>query len=225
MGVLYSMMKLRFLITAITLLIFSFQGYSQKLDTVFYGADWKEMSKAGSSFYRILIKNPEGKFSVTDYFKEGQVQMTGTLKSLAPDVKDGEFIWYYQNGKTQTVTTYEDDKVITSKSWDENGQDIVLNGILDVQPEYPGGIQKFYQYISSHFVYPKGFNPRPKGIINLSFVINRDGRISDVTIVNSVHEILDAEAVRVLKTMPKWKPGMQNGEAVRVKYNIPLNMK
>jgi protein TonB len=94
-----------------------------------------------------------------------------------------------------------------------------------VQPEYPGGMQKFYQYIGSHFNYPKGLNPRPVGRIALSFVINRDGSISDVNVVNSVHELLDAEAVRVLKKMPKWKPGMQNGKAVRVKYNIPLSMK
>ncbi|MBC7568085.1 MAG: energy transducer TonB [Pedobacter sp.] len=218
-------MNLRFIIFLVTLLTFSLQSYSQKLDTLFYDVNWKETSKANSSFYRILTKIEEGKFSVTDYFKTGEVQMTGTLKSIAPNVNDGEFIWFYKNGMTQTITSYESGKVITSKSWDEKGKDIVLNGIIDIQPEYRGGMQNFYQYIASHFIYPKGLNPRPKGTINLSFVIDNDGSINDVYVVNSVHPILDAEAVRVLKTMPKWKPGMQKGKAVRVKYNIPLSMK
>jgi protein TonB len=214
-------MKLRFIISTFTLLILGFNGYAQKLDTIFYDSSWKETPKNNSSFYRILTKTEEGKFSVIDYFKTGEVQMTGTLKSLNPDVKDGEFIWYYLNGMTRTLTSYQDGKAITSKSWDEKGQEIVLNGMLDVQPEYPGGVQEFYQYIASHFNYPKGFNPRPTGRIDLSFVINRDGSISDVTVVNSMQKVLDAEAVRVLKTMPKWKPGMQNGKEVCVKYNIP----
>ncbi|MEJ7560606.1 MAG: energy transducer TonB [Pedobacter sp.] len=218
-------MKLRSVITLILLLILSFQGYSQQLDTVYYDVDWKETSRAGSSYFRTMSKTPEGRFLITDHYNTGEVQMTGTLLSLNPEVKDGEFIWYYQNGKTRTITSYEKDRTLSSKSWDEKGESIVLNGILDVQPEFPGGMQRFYRYIASHFHYPKGLSPRPKGIINLSFVIDRDGSISDIKVVNSVHELLDAEAVRLLKYMPKWKPGMQLGKAVRVKYNIPLSMK
>jgi protein TonB len=218
-------MNSRAIISLIFLLVLSFHSYGQVLDTIFYDANWKESVKANSSYYRILLKKEDGKFNVTDYFKSGEIQMTGTLKSHDPDVKDGDFVFYYKNGVTQTKSTFVDGQETASKSWDQNGKDVVLDGKVEVQPEYPGGMQKFYQYITSHFVYPKGFNPRPKGTIILSFVVERDGRSDDVQVVSSVNEILDAEAVRVIKSMPKWKAGIQKGQPVRVKYTIPLSMK
>lgn len=218
-------MNLRSIISAITLLVLSFQGYGQTLDTIFYDANWKQAIKANSSYYRILSKTDNGKFSVTDYYNTGQVQMTGTLKSHDPDVKEGDFVFYYKNGVTQTKSTYVNGQETESKSWDQEGKDVVLDGKVEVQPEYPGGMENLYRYIGSHFIYPKGLSPRPKGTINLSFVIERDGSTDDVRVISSVHKILDAEAVRVIKSMPKWKPGIQKGQPVRVMYNIPLTMK
>jgi protein TonB len=218
-------MNLRAIISALTLLIISFQGYGQTIDTIFYDANWKETVKASSSYYRILVKKEDGKFFVTDYYNSGQVQMTGTLTAHDPDMKDGDFVYYYENGAIKTKSTFVNGQETATKSWDQNGKDVVLDGKVEVQPEYPGGIQNFYQYIASHFVYPKGFNPRPIGTIMLSFVIEKDGRSDDVRVVSSVHKIVDAEAVRVIRSMPKWKPGIQKGQPVRVMYNIPLSMK
>ena len=219
-------MNLRAIISAITLItISSFQGYSQTLDTIFYDANWKESPKANSSYYRILVKNSDGKFFVKDYYNTGQVQMTGTLTTHDPDVKDGDFVYYYENGVTKTKSTFVNGQETATKSWDQNGKDVVLDGKVEVQPEYPGGMQNLYQYIGSHFIYPKGLTPKPKGTIILSFVIEKDGRSDDVRVVSSVNRFLDAEAVRVIKSMPKWKPGIQKGQPVRVMYNIPLTMK
>ena len=213
-------MNLRLIISALFLIGAAVQANAQKVDTTFYDADWKETGKANHSFYRIMSKTDDGKSLATDYFKTGEVQMTGTFKSLSPEVKDGEFIWYHKNGRMKTVTTYKDNTVTSTKSWDEEGGEII-----NVPPEYPGGMQALYKYIGSKFIYPKGLNPKPIGIINLSFVIDKDGRITDISVVQSVHELLDAEAVRVLRSVRKWKPGTQNGVPVRVKYNIPLNMR
>ncbi|TCD00381.1 energy transducer TonB [Pedobacter psychroterrae] len=213
-------MNLRLIISALLLLVAGVQSYAQKVDTTFYDADWKETEKANHSFYRIMSNTDDGKFLATDYFKTGEVQMTGTFKSLSPEVKDGDFIWYHQNGRKQTVTNYKDNATTSTKSWDEEGVEII-----NVPPEYPGGMQALYKYIGAKFVYPKGLNPKPIGKINLSFVIDKDGSITDITVVESMHELLDAEAVRVLQRVPRWKPGTQNGKPVRVKYNIPLSMK
>ena len=213
-------MNLRLIISILLLLNAGVQGYAQKIDTTFYDADWKETEKANHSFYRIMSKTDDGKLMATDYFKTGEVQMTGTYKSLSPEVKDGDFIWYHQNGKKKTLTNFKDNAIISTNSWDEEGVEVI-----NVPPEYPGGMQALYKYIGTKFIYPKGLKPKPIGIINLSFVIDKDGSITDITVVQSVHELLDAEAVRVLGSVPRWKPGTQNGKAVRVKYNIPLNMK
>ena len=213
-------MNLRLFISTLFLLAACLQGYAQSTDTTFYDVDWKETDKSNHAFYRIMSQTDDGKPLATDYFKSGEVQMTGTFKSLSPEIKDGEFIWYYKNGQKQTVSLYRDNSIVSTKSWSEDGAEII-----NVPPEFPGGMQALYKYIGANFVYPKGLNPKPIGRINLSFVVDKDGSISDVTVVESVHRLLDEEAVRVLKRMPKWKPGMQNDKAVRVKYNIPLSMK
>lgn len=213
-------MNLRLIISAILLFCAGIQSYAQKIDTTFYDADWKDTDRANHSFYRIMSNADDGKFSVTDYFKTGEVQMTGTFKSLSPQVKDGEFVWYHKNGKKQTVTIFQDNATISTKSWDEEGVEVI-----NVPPEFPGGMQELYKYIGSNFRYPKGLTPKPVGKINLSFVIDTDGSITDIVIVESLHQLLDAEAVKVLLRAPRWKPGTQNGRPVRVKYNIPLSMR
>ena len=86
-------------------------------------------------------------------------------------------------------------------------------------------MEKLYQYIGKNFTYPQELlKARPKGKILLVFVVDKNGRISDVEVTQSVHPLLDAEAVRVVENMPRWEPGIQYGKPVRVKYTIPISM-
>ena len=81
-------------------------------------------------------------------------------------------------------------------------------------------------YLSSHLQYPVVAQENGvQGRVVVSFVVERDGSISDVKIARSIDPSLDKEAVRVVKSMPKWNPGKQNGSAVRVKYNVPVSFK
>ena len=93
----------------------------------------------------------------------------------------------------------------------------------EVEPEYPGGTDAMYKFLSSNITYPA--QARADGIsgqVMLEFVVERDGSVSNVKVLKSAHPDLDAEAVRVLKMMPNWKPGKQNGAPVRCYYNIPV---
>ncbi len=100
--------------------------------------------------------------------------------------------------------------------------DKVLFG-AEVNPEFPGGDPKLYQYLNSEMHYPEfERDNRVEGTVYLSFVINRDGAVDEIKVLRSVDNFLDAEAVRVLKKMPKWKPGKQNGNPVRVQMSIPV---
>lgn len=216
-------MNLRFKISALFLFLLSFQSYAQQVDTTYYDADWKVAPKSASTYHRVSFKDGDGKIIVTDYYNTGEIQMTGRFLSLSPDVKDGLFTWYHKNGQKQSEKRFVKDKQISFQSWEEDGKAIDLIK-LDVQPEYPGGINKLYAYIGENFAYP-AISYRPKGTIYMSFVINNDGTITDVTVEKPFHKLLDAEAVRVLKKMPSWKPGFKDGKAVRVKYNIPISMK
>ena len=98
--------------------------------------------------------------------------------------------------------------------------------VVEKMPEFPGGLQALIQYISSNVKYPKDAEDAGKeGRVIVRFVVNEDGTISDETLINSVFPSLDEEALRVIKSMPKWHPGEQDGKKVRVYYTIPLFFK
>jgi protein TonB len=86
-----------------------------------------------------------------------------------------------------------------------------------------GGIDKFREWIYKHTNYPQdAVDARIKGKVTLTFVVEKDGSVSNVEIVKGVHPLLDKEAVKVISESPKWSPGLQRGQPVRVRYVIPV---
>ncbi len=95
---------------------------------------------------------------------------------------------------------------------------------VEQQPEFPGGTTEMYKYLNKNIKYPGAASrANVSGRVFLQFVVNIDGSITDVEVVKGVGFGCDEEAVRVVKGMPKWKPGRQSGRAVRVKYTLPVN--
>ena len=95
--------------------------------------------------------------------------------------------------------------------------------IVEIQPEFPGGIEKMMQFISNNFQYPQiDMDNGIQGRVYVSFVVERDGTISTLKVLRGVSKTIDAEAIRVIKKMPNWKPGEQAGKKVRVKYILPI---
>ena len=95
--------------------------------------------------------------------------------------------------------------------------------IVEEIPEFPGGVAKMNEYLSNSIIYPEyAVDNNIEGKVILEFVIDIDGTITDIKIKHSVHESLDNEALRVVKSMPKWKPGKNDGKLVRVKYTLPI---
>jgi protein TonB len=98
--------------------------------------------------------------------------------------------------------------------------------VVEQMPSFPGGDAALMQYLSSHIKYPVVAEENGiQGRVIATFVVERDGSITDVKVVKSVDPSLDKEAIRVLKSMPKWIPGKQNGAAVRVKYTVPVTFR
>ena len=98
--------------------------------------------------------------------------------------------------------------------------------VVEVMPSYPGGQGALLSYLSSHVKYPVVAQENGvQGRVTVSFVVERDGSITDVHVVRSVDPSLDREAARVVSSMPNWQPGKQNGSAVRVKFNVPVQFK
>ena len=98
--------------------------------------------------------------------------------------------------------------------------------VVEVMPQYPGGQIAMLKYIMENIKYPKQIMEEGiQGRVTVRFIVEKDGSISDVKPILSVHPLLDKEAVRVVKSMPKWSPGKHNGKPVRVRFNLPVMFK
>ena len=98
--------------------------------------------------------------------------------------------------------------------------------VVEQMPSFPGGPSALMQYLNSNIKYPVVAEENGvQGRVVCTFVVEKDGSITDVRVVKSVDPSLDKEAMRVVKGMPKWIPGKQNGSAVRVKYTVPVTFR
>lgn len=98
--------------------------------------------------------------------------------------------------------------------------------VVEEMPEYPGGMAECMKFLAKNIKYPTIAQENGvQGRVIVQFVVNKDGTIVDPVVVRSVDPYLDKEALRVIKAMPKWKPGKQRGKAVRVKYTVPVTFR
>lgn len=128
------------------------------------------------------------------------------------DDKDGQVLTSHQAIATEPVKPKEEE----NKVFD----------VVEQMPSYPGGMGALMQYLSSSIKYPVIAEENGiQGRVICTFVVERDGSITDVRIAKSVDPSLDKEAQRVVSKMPRWIPGKQNGSAVRVKYTLPVTFR
>ena len=98
--------------------------------------------------------------------------------------------------------------------------------VVEQMPEFPGGAQALFGFVAKNIHYPKAAEDAGiQGRVIVTFVVMKDGSIGEVKVAKGVSPELDEEAVRCVKSMPKWKPGMQKGQAVNVKYTMPLSFR
>lgn len=107
---------------------------------------------------------------------------------------------------------------------EEEPEEQTIFEVVEQMPEFPnGGMAGLMQYLSKNIKYPTIAQENgTQGRVTVQFVVNRDGSIVDAKVLRGVDPYLDKEAIRVIISMPKWKPGMQRGKAVRVKYTVPV---
>lgn len=104
--------------------------------------------------------------------------------------------------------------------------DNVVFQVVEKMPSFPGGDAALFKFLGDNVKYPVIAQENGvQGRVICQFVVNKDGSIVDVEVVRSVDTSLDKEAIRVIKSMPKWSPGQQRGKPVRVKYTLPVNFK
>ena len=103
-------------------------------------------------------------------------------------------------------------------------EDVFL--VVEESPEFPGGTNALMGYLRDNMVIPDSCRENNiQGRVLVTFIVEKDGSITKPVVVKSVNHLLDAEALRLVSAMPKWKPGRQNGQAQRVKFTIPINFR
>ena len=174
--------------------------------------------KEYDSYYglTVLLKQ-EGKYFYDDEIVNVPTGMEARIVGIykfQEEYKTVPVIQFYE--KTTPVITDEAETIENNKSYD----------VVEQMPSYPGGNGALMQYLSSHIKYPVIAEENGiQGRVICTFVVERDGSITDVRIAKSVDPSLDKEAVRVVSSMPKWIPGKQDGKPVRVEYTFPVTFR
>lgn len=150
--------------------------------------------------------------------KSMTVQMTEAVMSLT----EMEVVGYAPakvEGLPDVLQTSEDENLA------KKGEEAVFV-VVESQPEYPGGMGELIKFLSRNIKYPAAAQQaRVQGKVIVEFLVGKDGSISDIKVKRSVNPELDAEAVRVIGLMPKWRPGEQRGKAVDVRYELPITFR
>ena len=125
---------------------------------------------------------------------------------------------------SQVVTQEQSEEGgVAEEYFEEKTEEIILVDI-DTLPEFPGGRVELIKYIHQNLKYPSvALKQRIHGKVACSFIVNEDGTVSDVKLEKGVYIFLDDEALRVLRTMPRWNPGKKDGKSVKVKCYVPVH--
>ena len=204
-------------------------GFVVGLAVLFVGFEWSTRDV-------MVVQASEG---VADIIAEEEVEITRpedtppppppppapaaaeVLNVVEDDVKldDVEIISSEDDASSAQVEAYTPPAVVEEE--EESSQQIFT--VVETMPEFPGGQGALLQYLSKSIKYPVIAQENGiQGRVSCSFVVNKDGSIVDAEVIRGVDPSLDKEALRVINTMPKWKPGMQRGKPVRVKFTVPV---
>ncbi len=117
----------------------------------------------------------------------------------------------------------KESKVVKAEAMAPQDEEVPIFTVVEEMPEYPGGMKALYSYLGENIKYPDEAKKNGiSGTVYITYVVEKDGSVSNAKVLRGASPELDKEAVRVVSAMPKWKPGKQKGIPVRVQYNLPI---
>ena len=166
------------------------------------------------------------KFTAPEIKKDDEVKPEDELKSQDDLSKTNTAIGAFDvkgNDEAEGEVLKAKEVVVDEKPKEEETK---VFDVVEQMPQFPGGPNALFEYLSKNIKYPVVAEENGiQGRVIVTFVVERDGSITDVKVAKSVDPSLDKEAQRVVKSMPHWIPGKQNGSAVRVKYTVPVTFR
>jgi TonB family protein len=138
--------------------------------------------------------------------------------------KDGVWKGLFNKNKAHFIESYINGTLISGTAVYEDSSTSIYKGAREVPPQFKGGLGAFYKYLGNNIQYPDDARERNiQGVVYLSFVVEKDGKLSEIKVKKGVYPPIDSEALRVMKRCPLWVPGTQYGRAVRVAYDVPIS--
>lgn len=177
--------------------------------------------------YRIFKSLGSG-FHIKDYDKNGNMLIEGLSRTLIIPHWEGQVKSYYKSGKLQSISRYKNNQVQSNEVWMNRGKLYLKNVFktVDVMPQFKTGDEDLQRFIGSSVQYPRMAEENGiTGCVIVDFIVDENGDVIYEYIRKSVDKYLDAEALRVAKSMPKWTPGLLDGKAVKVSYSMPINFR
>jgi len=138
------------------------------------------------------------------------------------DLKDKKVGAETIKGDPDAVLTVEEPVGTGTAAVVEEDNQVYNTAGIEVKPDFPGGIEKFYKFVGNNYKTPE--EEGLKGKVYVTFVVEKDGSLTDIKVLRDIGYGTGAEAIRVLKKCPKWTPGEQNGKKVRVLYSLPITI-
>jgi len=185
-------------------------------------------SKVCGIIKMIYKKQNDALFSFVEFINDSIIER-GTALDLLPMKYHGKIERFYKNGIKRSVCIYENGRLKSNLRWKENGEEDISNvfGYEEVEVEPKFTVGSMPGFIGKELKYPEeALKKNIKGRVVLQIVIMEDGSVEGINVLDSVHPLLDSEAIRVLKlTNKKWNPGMIDNIPVRVSAFIPINFK
>ncbi len=216
-----------------------------------YDNNWNKINSDKSYYQRNIYKENDSLYLIKDYVKNKYLEMEGFAISIDPIVEQGEFKRYNKQEKILSNYFYKDGELIWCnytykgiikylnydfKTEIDTSNKIDINNLVpiitmdeifktvDKMPSFEDGdINKFRFYVATNLHYPYlAYKYNKTGKIYVSFIINEEGKVTNVKIVEPQYKDLNKEAIRVISESPNWTPGYDNGKPVKVKITYPV---
>lgn len=174
------------------------------------------------------VKSSEGLYNdgkkegVWKNYRAGEQEILWYVEHYRRDTLDGVYRSFYKNGELKRDELWKNGTRISGKRFSEEGVEMIYTPFI-IMPVAPYDVNK---YLSKNIEYPEDCRKKKiEGRVRLRFIINKDGVVTNVTIKDGVHPSIDKEAIRVVTSMPNWRPGMEDDELRSVYFTLPINFK
>ena len=218
--------------------VFYLEHYNKKADKWVHDVDDKKLVKKNDSIYlyfgKVTAKNDtiyrhvkkyKSGYIIRDY-QDKILISAGFSKTIVPLLKEGKWInYYFSTAMIKSEEDYNNNQMTGNKRWNESYNEDISDVFskAEIDPEFQGGSKKLAAYMSTNIKYPgKSDRQGEMGTVTVQFIVMEDGTIDGVEIFKGVTPSLDAESIRIVKSMPPWNPGTIDGKKVRVLLHLPI---